>query len=47
MKTAKRYIDFGRSITVVVGDLTKIEQPVRDLGWGKVVIVDEDGKTIK
>jgi hypothetical protein len=31
---------------VVVGDLDKIEQPVRALGLGEVSIVDADGKPV-
>ena len=31
---------------VVVGDLSKIEQPVRALGLGEVTIVDADGKPV-
>jgi hypothetical protein len=31
---------------VVVGDLEKIEQPVRALGLGEVSIVDADGKPV-
>ena len=44
---AKKYIDFDHAITVVVGDLSKIEEPIRALGWGKVVVVDEDGKVLR
>ena len=43
----KQYIDFNKSITVVVGDLSKIEAPIRALGWGKVVVVDEEGKVLR
>jgi predicted Zn-dependent peptidase len=36
-----------RALTwVVVGDLEKIEQPVRALGLGEVSIVDADGKPV-
>jgi hypothetical protein len=31
---------------VVVGDLSKIEQPVRALGLGEVSVVDADGKPV-
>jgi zinc protease len=47
METAKKYFDFDHSITVVVGDLSKIEEGIRALGWGKVVVVDEDGKVLR
>ena len=32
---------------VVVGDLSKIEKPVRDLGIGEVKVVDADGKAVR
>jgi len=32
---------------VVVGDLSKIEKPVRALNLGEVSIVDADGKPVK
>jgi hypothetical protein len=31
---------------VVVGDLSKIEQPVRALDLGEVTVVDADGKPV-
>jgi zinc protease len=32
---------------VVVGELAKIEEPVRKLGLGEVVVMDADGKTLR
>ncbi len=32
---------------IVVGDLKKIEQPVRDLKIGEVKVIDADGKTVR
>jgi len=32
---------------VIVGDLSKIEQPVRELGIGEVKIMDEDGRILR
>ena len=32
---------------VVVGDLSKIEKPVRDLGIGEVKVMDADGKAVR
>ena len=32
---------------IVVGDLKKIEEPVRKLGIGKVEVIDADGKVMK
>lgn len=31
---------------IVVGDLDKIEQPIRELGWGTVTVLDADGKAL-
>jgi len=47
MAMAKKYFDFDQTITVVVGDLSNIEDPIRQLGWGKVIVVDADGKEVK
>ncbi|TCZ82402.1 pitrilysin family protein [Lysobacter sp. N42] len=43
---AARRIDPGALTWVVVGDLAKIEQPVRALGLGEVKVVDADGKPV-
>jgi zinc protease len=32
---------------VIVGDLSRIEQPVRALGWGEVSVLDADGKQLR
>jgi hypothetical protein len=32
---------------VVVGDLSKIEQPIRDLKLGTVTVIDADGHEVK
>jgi hypothetical protein len=31
---------------VVVGDLAKIEKPVRALNFGEVTVIDADGKAV-
>jgi len=31
---------------VVVGDLAKIEKPIRALNFGEVTVLDADGKTV-
>jgi len=31
---------------VVVGDLSKIEQPIRALSFGEVTVIDVDGKPV-
>jgi predicted Zn-dependent peptidase len=47
MGIAGKYINFNKAIVVVVGDLSKIEQPLRDMKLGKVVVVDADGKVLR
>ena len=41
---AAKAIDPSQLVWVVVGDLSKIEAPVRALNLGEVVILDADGK---
>jgi predicted Zn-dependent peptidase len=41
--TAARAIDPNALTWVVVGDLSKIEQPIRDLKLGTVTVIDADG----
>ena len=43
---AARGLDANALTWVVVGDLSKIEQPVRALGLGEVTVVDADGKPV-
>ena len=43
---AAKTLDPGALTWVVVGDLSKIEQPIRALGLGEVSIVDADGKPV-
>lgn len=43
---AARGIDPAALTWVVVGDLSKIEQPVRALGLGEVTVVDADGNPV-
>lgn len=44
---AAKAIDPSSLTWVVVGDLSKIEQPVRALNLGEVTVVDADGKPVK
>ncbi|WP_140909570.1 M16 family metallopeptidase [Cognatiluteimonas lumbrici] len=37
----------GAMTWVVVGDLSKIEQPIRDMGLGKVTVIDADGNPVR
>jgi len=32
---------------LVIGDLRKVEAGIRSLGWGEVVVLDQDGKPIR
>jgi zinc protease len=45
-EAARKYINPDKAIAVVVGDLTQIEQPVRDLNLGEVIVVDALGKPL-
>jgi predicted Zn-dependent peptidase len=44
---AREVIAPDAALWVIVGDLSKIEKPVRDLGLGEVVVVDADGKRVR
>ena len=44
---ASATLDAQRLTWVVVGDLAKIEQPIRDLGIGEVRVVDADGRLLR
>jgi len=41
---ARKYISASKAVVVVVGDLNKIEQGVRELKLGSVSVVDVDGR---
>jgi zinc protease len=43
---AKKFIRPGEVIWIVVGDLKKIEQGVRDLNYGEVIKLNADGEPI-
>lgn len=43
---AAKGIDPQALTWVIVGDLSKIEQPVRGLGLGEVSVIDADGKPV-
>ncbi len=47
MATAKKYVDFGKCVVLVVGDLGKIEKDIRALDWGEVVVVDAEGAKVR
>jgi zinc protease len=46
-KSAARLIHPDSLTWVVVGDLAKIEAPVRALNFGEVTVIDADGKIVK
>ncbi|MGB5036210.1 MAG: insulinase family protein, partial [Blastocatellia bacterium] len=43
---AKKYIDPGKTVILIVGDRSKIEESVRSLNLGKIVILGSDGKPV-
>lgn len=45
-KVAKRILAPDKMIWVVVGDLSKIEDPLKELGY-KINVIDTDGNIIK
>jgi zinc protease len=46
-RLARKYADPSKSMMLLVGDLTKIEQPIRDLNLGPVVVLDLEGNRIR
>ncbi len=44
---AKRYVRPDEIIWIVVGDIAKIEEGVKSLGFGDVIILDADGNVIQ
>ncbi len=44
---AKRLVQPQSLTWVVVGDLSRIEKPIRDLGWGEVTVLDVDGQRLR
>ena len=44
---AKELVHPDQLVWVVVGDRSKIEPPVRELGWGEIQILDADGNPAK
>jgi len=46
VKAAAATIDPGKLTWVVVGDLSKIEKPVRALNLGEITVIDADGKPV-
>jgi predicted Zn-dependent peptidase len=46
VNAAAKTIDPSALTWVVVGDLSKIEQPIRDLKLGTVTVIDADGHEV-
>jgi zinc protease len=44
---AKEVVQPGRLTWIIVGDLAKIEQPIRDLAIGDVKVMDADGRIVR
>ena len=44
---AREVIHPDRMTWVIVGDLSKIEKPIRDLGLGPVEVIDADGNPVR
>ncbi|MFN8007590.1 MAG: pitrilysin family protein [Terriglobia bacterium] len=44
---ARRYYNIDQSLAVIVGDLTQIEQKIRELNLGEVVVLDSLGNPVK
>ena len=44
---ARRLLQPQSLTWVIVGDLSRIEAPVRELGWGEVTVLDTDGKRLR
>lgn len=45
-EAARKYLTPENAVAVIVGDLKQIEQPIRDLGLGEVLIVDARGTRV-
>jgi zinc protease len=44
---AEAFLDPAALTWVVIGDLRRIEQPIRELGIGEVVVIDADGRRLR
>ncbi len=44
---ARRLIQPQAMTWIVIGDLSRIEQPIRDLGWAQVEVLDADGNKLR
>ncbi len=46
-KAAQKAVHPDQLVWVVVGDRSKIEAPIRELGWGEIKSLDADGNVVK
>jgi len=46
-RAAQKAVHPDRLVWVVVGDRSRIEAPVRELGWGEIQLLDADGDAVK
>jgi hypothetical protein len=44
---AQRVLHPDQLVWVVVGDRTKVERGIRELGWGEIQLLDADGKPVR
>ncbi len=47
VEQARKFMRPDQLTWVVVGDLSKIEQPIRELGFGEVKVLDKDGNILR
>lgn len=46
-KAAQKAVHPDQLVWVVIGDRSKIEAPIRELGWGEIKLLDTDGNGVK
>ena len=46
-QAASKFVQPENVVWVVIGDLRKVETGIRALGWGEVIVLDQDGKPVR
>jgi len=46
-QAAGKFVQPDEVVWMVIGDLRKVEPGIRALGWGEVIVLDQDGKPIR
>ena len=46
-RAAEEVVHPDRLVWVVIGDRSKIEPAIRELGWGDITLLDADGNSVK